>query len=295
MTIDQAIDEFILACQADGLRPATVRWYRSLLQKLAEYCHVRSLTSIRTSDMRQYIVSVREKKQYSADTIHALVRVTHRFWKWCAAEYQIPNPMGNIRYPKQPKPQHPKAVDLRDVERLLSSCGNSRIGIRNKAIIAFLLDTGCRAAGLTGLKMRDLDVLRGRAIVVEKGEKRRIVFFGETTRQYLLDWIKVHDNVEPVFYDLRNHAPLTPSGLFQLLKRIAKRAKIRGRVNPHSFRHAFAREYLKAGGDVDSLARLMGHSDFGVTMEFYGVFTEGELKTKHDQFSPIQKIKVSRF
>jgi site-specific recombinase XerD len=52
----------------------------------------------------------------------------------------------------------------------------------------------------------------------------------------------------------------------------------------------FAREYLTAGGDLASLARLMGHSDPQVTATFYAVYAPDELAEKHDQFSPVRTL-----
>ena len=75
------------------------------------------------------------------------------------------------------------------------------------------------------------------------------------------------------------------SGVNQLLKRLKKRAGVTGRANPHSFRHGFAKDYLMAGGDLASLADLMGHESVETTKTFYAVFEQDDLRRKHDHFS----------
>ena len=72
-----------------------------------------------------------------------------------------------------------------------------------------------------------------------------------------------------------------------MLRRRAKRAGVEGPFNPHSFRHAFARHFLMSGGDLGTLADLMGHSSVEVTKNSYAIFTERELKEKHRRHSPI--------
>jgi integrase/recombinase XerD len=64
-----------------------------------------------------------------------------------------------------------------------------------------------------------------------------------------------------------------------------KRAGVSGRANPHSFRHRFAIDYLMTGGDLASLADLVGHESVETTKAFYAIFERGDLKHKHDQFS----------
>lgn len=72
---------------------------------------------------------------------------------------------------------------------------------------------------------------------------------------------------------------------------IKQKAGIRGRVNPHSFRHGFAREYIRAGGDIVTLARLLGHENITTTAAFYAVFSDDELQEFHGRYSPMRGTK----
>jgi integrase/recombinase XerD len=80
---------------------------------------------------------------------------------------------------------------------------------------------------------------------------------------------------------------LTDEGVRQLLKRLKAKAGVTGPVNPHAFRHGFAREYLLNGGDLGTLADLLGHSDVQVTWQHYAIFRTAELQAKHDKHSPV--------
>lgn len=287
MNIESALEDFLLACQADGLRLATITWYRSLLGAFAREYPGKALQDIGTSDLRRYLVALRSK--YSEDSVNGHTRALHRFWTWCSAEFQIANPMRSIRYPRKPEPK-PKAISPGDVAALFQSCGDDLAGIRNRALLAFLWDTGCRAGGLLHLRVEDVDLDNRRALVTEKGGQTRAIVFTDFTAALLARWFDARQPSPVVFYNLDTLEQLSPSGLRGILKRMARRAGVTGRVNPHSFRHGFAREYLDAGGDLATLSKLLGHRDVSTTLAHYIYFTNREIAAKHEKFSPVKKL-----
>jgi len=304
------VSEFLLSCQADGLSPNTVRWYRSVLKPLLARYSNRDLAQLDPSAMRQYIVDLQaQNSRYqgaryrpqqpgpmSIFTIRAHIRALRRFFNWSEAEYGQSNPMARIRMPRAPRPA-PKAIRLDDLQKLIQATGIDAAGIRDRAMLLFLADTGCRAGGLLSLRLDNLYLDKGRAIVQEKGDRARVVPFTRTTAEVLQKWLEIRPaNASTVFCSLSSgyHGqPLSASGLAQVLRRLKARAHVSGRVNPHSFRHGFARQYLSRGGDLATLAQLMGHSSIEVTA-MYGVFSDEELAARHEQFSPIQVLEVDK-
>lgn len=309
-TIDLAIREFLLACRADGLAPATTRWYRDILKFAEQRFSGRNLSDISTADLREHVVELRERAvryrggaEYSgglsAESIRNHVRALKRFFNWCIAEYRLSedtNPMRGIRIPNKEK-REPKAISLDDLKTLLEACDESDVmQLRDKTMIAFLADTGCRAGGMLSLHADDLHLADGYATVQEKGRRRRTVPFTEYTAELLSRWLSVRPNVASglVFYSLSPQyigQQMTAFGLHRMLVRLKERTGIAGRVNPHSFRHGFARQFLINGGDLATLAQLMGHSNINVTATSYAVFQDAELRRSHDKFSPIRSIK----
>jgi site-specific recombinase XerD len=88
--------------------------------------------------------------------------------------------------------------------------------------------------------------------------------------------------------------PMSPAAIISPL-RAAQRCAHSGRkrnrrLNAHAFRHGFARAYLTAGGDLGTLADILGHSTVEVTKSYYGIFTIDELQQKHDRHSPIARL-----
>ena len=221
------------------------------------------------------------------------IRSLHRFFGWCAREYALADPMARIAFPKQTE-QRPKAIDLNDMVAMFNACGDGPMGARDRAILAFLIDTGCRAAGLCGLLVAQMDIERQRAMLIEKGDRARMVVWTQRTGAILKEWDTWRASVPTFFYNIRTLQPLTTSGLRIIVRNIARRAGVTGRVNPHSFRHAFAREYILNGGDLATLSRLMGHRQVSTTVGFYAIFTNDELAQQHEQFSPMSGLDMQK-
>lgn len=289
MNVKSAMEEFLLGCEADGLSEKTMIWYRSLIGAFTQVYETTQIKDITARELREYVTEIRKHYQ-SEDTQSAHIRALHKFWGWLSLEYEFANPMRNIKYPQKPKAKI-KAASLEDIAAMYAVAGDGAMGARNRAILAFLLDTGARAGGLIGLKMADLDMEKRKALVTEKGNKTRVVPFTEFTAGVLQTWMHYRQPVDAVFYNMETMQPLTTNGLYQLFRRLARRAGIKGKFNPHSFRHAFAREYIMAGGDLATLAQQLGHRDVSTTVFHYAIFTIDEIAKKHEQYSPVKVLK----
>jgi len=288
-SIESAVSEFILACEADGLKDSTIRWHRSILGQFAARHPAQALKDITTHDMREYLVGLRQQ-EYSPDSVADYTRSLHRFWKWAALEYEVKNPMRSIRYPDPPKPKTPKVVPLETIILMFRAAEGGMNTVRDQAILAFALDTGCRAGGICTLRAEDVDLFKRRAIVVEKGDKTRSVPFTKVTAVLLARWMEERQPVEVFFYSLYTWEALRPNSLYLLFKRLARRAGVRGKFNPHGFRHTFGKEYVKAGGDIFTLARIMGHENVNTTAGHYAIFTSEEVADAQEKYSPVNQL-----
>lgn len=284
-TMGAALEEFLLACRADGLADSSLTWYRSLLSKL-----VRELGDKfpSTHDLREYTVSLRER--YKPHTLSDHNRAMHRFFAWASDEYSISNPMKGIKRLKVP-PAEVRAISSADFVKLFNNAGKGDIGIRNRAIMALLADTGMRLGGVAGLTLDSLDISLRRAWVIEKGRKQRVVVFTFYTARLLERWLAVRpDNSRFIFTTLDTGEGLTGSGIQQIFKRLKKKLGIQGQTNPHAFRHGFAKGYLSNGGELATLAKLMGHTDVQTTMDHYAIFSHDELANLHEKYSPLRSL-----
>lgn len=288
MSVKEAVEKFLIAIRADGVKQATVTWYRVRFRRFLAMYGERDVRDMDIDDVRSYIVKVQEE-DVSRHTFFSWVRVVRRLFKWLYEERKIDdNLYKRVKLPKLPQPV-PKAVDMDDVVKLLEACQGTPGAARDRAVILFLLDTGCRVGGLCSLRVGDLELENMRATIHEKGDKSRMVLFGSETGGALEDWLddRPFPDAEQVFTSLVEDLPMNPNSVVQMLRRLKKRSGVTGRVNPHAFRHAFAREYIMNGGDLASVSTLMGHTQIAVTKMYYAVFGVEELREKHRMFSPV--------
>lgn len=133
--------------------------------------------------------------------------------------------------------------------------------LRNRAILALLLDTGCRASEFATIRVRDLDLINGRCRVLGKGDKYRTLFFGQKTADILKEYFQAFDNSRkmnpvqtdpnaPLFAAARGSEPLTRSGLLHLIKRLGRTAGIKDEVSVHALRRSFAVQMLRNGSTL---------------------------------------------
>ena len=293
----KAIDSFILACKADGLKPRTTETYQLRLQRFSERFVERNIAQITLTDLRAYSADL-YTQELSVYTIHGHLRSLRRFYKWLTQEGILEENLAlGIRLPRLPD-NPPKAITLENFRLLLKTAyetGSEWERRRNVALILVLLDTGCRLHGLAELSIPDIDFELRRAKVIEKNDQWRFVFLNPLVITAVNRWLEIRptllaDPKDTALWINRNGRKITKSGIQSLLTRLRETAGITGYAGAHSFRHRFAISYLLNGGDLATLANLLGHKDSEVTVKFYARFHIGELQEKHDQFSPVTAV-----
>ena len=280
MKVGEAIDVFLQSIQGE-VAPETIRWYKDQLKPLNKCLGSREITTITIRDLRDCRSSLMARTERWTDhphrplasgrlsphTINGYTRAWRRIFRWLTMEgYIDQNPAQRLKPIRTPD-EDPKAASEDDIKRLLQVAKDS--SPRDYALVCFLVDTGARARGVATLTLERLDLERRKALVTEKSQKReraRPVYFTDITAEALQKWLAVRPDVDHsyVFLGLQKKAPLSSSGIYQILKRLARKAGITGRFNPHSLRHAFARRLLQQGADLGTVSQLMGHSTVDV-------------------------------
>lgn len=289
ITVQSALAEFLLGCEADGLSASTIRWYRSLLGMFAEHFIAQQVGEVTSHDLRAYIAALPEQ-DYEEESIKGHRRALHKFWKWISVEYDIPNPMRNIAYPKAPKP-NPQPARMEDVLTLFMNAGVGMVGIRNRAIMALLIDTGSRRDEVSQMNIGDVHMESNTVMVMRgKGNKIRAVKFTEFTHEILNEWLAIREPVDPLFYDFDTLDRLLGNGIGQMLKRIARRMGVTGRISAHRWRDLFATQYVLNGGDLVTLSKLLGHRSINTTVDHYIAFTDLQISKAHNKYSPMKRL-----
>lgn len=309
MKLTDAIKLLCDATSSEGRSPRTVEGYRTNLAYLVDHLGDREIDTVMLADLRGYAAALRARGErytghgyaptkagaLSAFSVASYIRAVKRLFNWLFDEGLLDaNPAARLKNPV-PSRRAPKAASMDDLRSILvATAGDDPVKRRDRALVLFLIDTGCRAGGVCGLTLEDIDLDQRTARVTEKGERTRDLPLSPATVAAIAAWLEVRPaGSQWVWLTLgkrTKRVQLDEDGLGEVLRRLKKVAGITGPVNPHSFRHAFAREWLRNGGDLATLAGMLGHADPAVTARFYAVFTDFELGEFHERFSPLTKL-----
>ena len=176
--------------------------------------------------------------RYSAAYASNQYRALQQFFKWLAAEDQLPDPMAGLAPPRVPDRLVP-VFTPGELARLEQACaGRSFAQRRDTAVIAVLTATGIRLSELAGLHCDDVDLWQREITVRGKGGKDRIVKIGHQAA--------------------RNREPLTAASIYQMITRRSRQTGVE--AFPHRFRHHFSHAWLDRGGPEGDLMELNGWS-----------------------------------
>ena len=211
--------------------------------------------------IRDYFM--KEKKRGIADSTIAGIRdVLNSFYGWLFNEGQIPkNPCANVGAIRQEKKVR-KPYTTVEIQKIVDGCKC----LRDKAIVLFLLNTGCRISELSGINVEDLDLKNRECVVYGKGRKERTIFFDEVTAWVLTEYIE-KQHVTGALFSGKRHERLQPNGIRCMLKDIEARTGVEN-VHPHRFRRTFATSVINHGMAIQDVATILGHENLDTTMKY---------------------------
>lgn len=280
--------EAFIADVCAGKTNETPSAYRTKLRYLAKYLEGRPLDQGELDRFRADLLA-RKLSLFTTRTVLATVR---HYLRWARERGQLP--ALELRQVKEPKPQ-PKAIRQETFERLLEAAritGEDWYQARNVALLMMLRDTGGRVGCLCRLEMGQLMLRDGYGLAPDKGGQLTCLYFQPVTAAALRGWLAVRYLVRPrddyVFSGAKGKG-ISRQGMIRMLDRLAEVAGCpQERHNPHSFRHAFARDSLRNGADLSSVSQLMGHQGIVVTAKYYARWTGRELREIHRRYSPLR-------
>lgn len=160
-----------------------------------------------------------------------------------------------------------------------------------------LYDTGMRGSELVRVRLCDFDIThRSITIYNSKGQKTRVVHYGENLREVLKQYISVLGYFQEGTLIESYTQPgvgLSKRGAQHIVKEVIKRAKISKKISLHSFRHKFAVHYLNRGGSIFRLQKLLGHEYINTTLHYFKIchHTE-ELRTVPARLSGLRCLSM---
>lgn len=284
------ITAFLRDCKTRGLSAFTVEFYRAQLQIFSTYCKGQSVTEVLciTPDLMRGFLLELETKGRNAGGRHAAFRAVRAFLRWYEFETEPTGWVNPIRKVKPPKVTHEpiQGVPTEHFKALLETCGDNFTGIRDRALLLCLLDTGARAREFLSLNLEDVDFVSGAVDIRKgKGSKSRTVFVGKKSRKALRAYIRSRTDNDPALWVTQNGGRLAVASLRQALVRHAELAGVPV-YSPHDFRRAFALALLRAHVDIFSIQKLLGHAGLDVLRRYLAQNTD-DVREAHERGSPV--------
>jgi integrase/recombinase XerD len=287
-----------------GLSTNSVESYKRDLSKFEALLNEKSLSfdSISDSDI-SHLVGELTAGGLAPSSINRFLSSLKGFYKYCALEYHVVNPMADINQFKVAR-KLPKALSVDEVTRLIESTHvpSDPQSLRDRAILEILYGTGARVAELVGIDVSDIskDVFDGEEITIlklrGKGSKERLVPLGkfalEAVENYLVRTrpallAKNSQGERALFLNSRG-TRLTRQSAWSTVLKAAKASGLEGRVSPHVFRHSYATHLLDGGADIRVVQELLGHASV-TTTQIYTLVTIDKVRESYSLAHPRSK------
>lgn len=182
----------------------------------------------------------------------------------------------------------PKVLEVEQVDGILDSINVSTpLGIRDRCLFELIYSCGLRISEACSLCISGIHFKERILVVRGKGDKERIVPFGDAAFEWLEKWLYearpeiVGSRIcDEVFVNARGN-PISRKGVWKNFKAICARTGLDVKV--HTLRHSFATHLLQGGADLRSVQELLGHSDLSTT-QIYTHVDDEMLKDFHQEY-----------
>ena len=275
---DDFLEAFLSAKEIEGRSPKTLERYKYIIGKFTDAVDLPT-REITIFHIRRYLTDL--KNRGLADTtLEGQREVFHSYFTWLQKENLInTNPCANLGVIKCQKRVKLAYTEV-DLERLKMHCTR----IRDKAIVCFLLSTGCRISEMTQLNRDDIDIQKRECKVLGKGNKERIVYIDAVAAMTIAEYLANRTDDLPALFIGKRTERLSPGGVRAVLKVIQSRAHIETKVHPHRFRRTLATNLIHRGMPIQEVAKILGHEKLDTTMK-YVCINNNDIKYSYNKYT----------
>jgi integrase/recombinase XerD len=248
------------------------------------------LESVERIHIVKYFQALRAAGISPRSVARALAAIRGLFRFLVAERHLKKDPTENLENPKLWSTL-PKAIAPADVEALLAAPDRTTpAGLRDAAMLELLYATGLRVSELIRVRLDELVMDAGFLRTIGKGSKERIVPFGDTARDVILQYIErgrpdFDKYADPHLFLSSRGRPMTRQSFWMKIVRYAREADIKAHISPHVLRHSFATHLLENGADLRSVQMMLGHADISTT-QIYTHVDRNYLAQEHRAHHP---------
>lgn len=258
---ESMIKLFLNAKTVEGRSCETIKQYGYVLHSLQRGVGV-PLSRVTVHHIRNYIMQEKDRG-VSLRTLESNRYVYTSFFGWLWREELIEkDPTVNLKPIKHMKVIRKPFSDV-EIEQMKEAARTTR----DKAIICFLLSTGCRISEVCQLDTIDIDFQSRSVTVLGKGNKQRVVYLDDVSIMYLKRYFRERNDSSEALFTGKGSERLTPDGVRYMLKQIGQRTGIEN-IHPHRFRRTLATSLISHGMAIQEVAAILGHDKVDTTMTY---------------------------
>lgn len=305
-TVWHWLENWLISRRNQNQSIQTIQAYSRDVTDFLKFCEAKKLDiyAIETSDLREFLTFKVEQGRLGRSSLQRQLSAIRQFMKWVSENHLISqNITKDFQLKRHARPL-PGLVDPETIIQILEQPApqsevQRQLWLRDKALLELLYSSGIRLSEIQGLTFKDIDFQRKLIRITGKGNKTRIVPFGESAKSAILAWLQVYQlwkgKFKPddaVFISQHSGEAL---GVRQIEKRVkfqAQRAGVNVDLHPHLLRHCFASHLLSGSGDLRAVQEMLGHSNLSTT-QIYTHLDFDRLASVYDQAHPrAQKVKA---
>ena len=287
------VDYFELDARSRQLSKFTIKVNGERLALLAKWLDRESIDieDVTRDDIQKYLLSI--YGTVSDETVAGRIRTYKRFWN-VLIEGEVwvePNPIDGIKKPRVSRKLR-RTISPTEFEMVLNACHKRTfLGYRNFTLLLVLWDCMLRRGEVAGLTMENVDLRAGTLTVKGKGNKVRMVPMGAKTVKVMHYYVHKHRSKYSGNYLFcsRQGAPLSLVHIHQICSRTGKKAGLK--MGCHIIRHSSATEYLRRGGQLGILSKVLGHSDITTTSIYTHMSVDDAIQS-YERFSPANSLSL---
>jgi len=281
--IEPLVREWLLDVQVRGCSQRTIAWYAHKMGWFARHSDARTLAELTAFEFKRYLAE-QQARGLSDSSVHGHFQVLKAFGNWaCREGYPVEPAMLRVRAPKVAQKEM-ESFAPKQIETVLqeADAGWPRIAVE------ILLGTGMRVGELCALALEDVEddgdatflkIKRG------KGGKFRRVPVSRQLRRELVRYVNRQrpECESDRLLVLSDGRPVSVGCISHLFGRLHHRLGFK--VYAHKFRHTFATEYLRRGGEIERLRRILGHTTYVMVMRYVHL-DKGDLYRDFEMCAP---------
>jgi integrase/recombinase XerD len=297
-TLKGVLNRLVFFCVESNYSERTIEHYQTKISGFLKFLGKDITLPAQLTSRHISLFLIQHKSTWSSATVNGYYRALHRFCSFMVEQSILKvSPMEGMKPPKMSQ-EVLIPYSKEQIQAMLYLCdhGNKFTGVRNKAMILIYLSSGLRKREMSNIRISEVNIIQCIIKVMGKGAKERIVSFGKSAKNALMEYWKIRkERARPgndYLWISEEGTRLGYSGVGLAVYDIKIRAGINVRSSTHALRHSFATESLRNNASLKHVQSLMGHSTPYMTLKYAKTVDSEDAIKAHKSFDPVDCWKI---